>query len=467
MHRLLLTALTLAAIIGCAPRTHTPSTPSTPGTHNQPSATAPSAAAYQFRDGWHILELKGSPDTIGYQHGLTLAPQIDTFIKAVKLDMSHDLPPEHQWEFFKQAAIRICWPRTPEALRHEITSIAAGLQKAGYSYTWEDILTLNAHIELPGYWYPVAMKKLSGIDQPSRAHEACSAFIATGDMTTDRSIIMGHNFWWGYLTGQYFNVMLSVKPDQGNAFIMQTAPGLIHSGTDVAVSAAGLMLCETTISGFVGFDENGIPEFVRMREAIQFSNSIDDMIAIFKKGNNGGYANTWLIGDRKTGEIAKLELGLQNAIVSRTTSGAYFGANFAESDAIKAECPGMSFRHWPRRDRWQQLMDEYKGRIDQSAAQSFLGDTTNPKTGAKGATGSTLCGRSDLDPSRNFHPGGGVSNCIVTSASARQNTLLAKWGFGDDSHFSANGFFEGRGKPHAWMREALHDIAPQPWTTIP
>lgn len=461
MHRLLLTALTLAALIGCAPRAHTPST-----TPTRNAATAPSGA-HQFRDGWHILRLEGTPETIGFEHGLTLAPQIDAFIKAIKLEASHDLPPEHQWEFFKEAAVRICWPRTSESLRREITSIAAGLQKAGYTYTWEDILTLNAHIELMGYWYPIAMKQATGIDQPSRAHEACSAFIATGDMTADRSIIMGHNFWWGYLTGQHFNVMLCIKPDQGHAFTMQTAPGLVHSGTDVAVSQAGLMLCETTISGFVGFDENGTPEFVRMRSAIQYSSSIDDMIATFKQGNNGGYANTWLIGDQKTGEIAKLELGLRNVVVSRTTNGAYYGANFAESEAIKAECPGMSFEHWPRRDRWQQLMDEYKGRINLAAAQSFLGDTTDPKTGAKGATGTTLCGRADLDPSRNFHAGGGVSNCIVTSASARQNTLMAKWGFGDDSHFSANGYFEGRGKPHAWMRGALHDIAPQPWTTIP
>ena len=38
---------------------------------------------------------------------------------------------------------------------------------------------------------------------------------------------------------------------------------------------------------------------------------IDDYVRIIKEGNNGGYANDWLIGDRKTGEIAYLELGLE------------------------------------------------------------------------------------------------------------------------------------------------------------
>src|SRR5690348_17584727 len=52
---------------------------------------------------------------------------------------------------------------------------------------------------------------------------------------------------------------------------------------------------------------DGIPEFVRSRKALQFANSIDDYVATMIKGDNGGYANDWLIGDRKTGEIAYLD----------------------------------------------------------------------------------------------------------------------------------------------------------------
>ena len=33
-------------------------------------------------------------------------------------------------------------------------------------------------------------------------------------------------------------------------------------------------------------------------------------VKIMLDGNNGGYANDWLLGDRKTGEIARFELGL-------------------------------------------------------------------------------------------------------------------------------------------------------------
>ena len=37
-----------------------------------------------------------------------------------------------------------------------------------------------------------------------------------------------------------------------------------------------------------------------------------------REGNNGGYANTWLLADTKTNEIGKLELGLKNVIFYRS-----------------------------------------------------------------------------------------------------------------------------------------------------
>ena len=51
---------------------------------------------------------------------------------------------------------------------------------------------------------------------------------------------------------------------------------------------------------------------MRARKAMQYSSSIDDFARIMKDGNNGGYANNWLIADNKNNEIASLELGLKH-----------------------------------------------------------------------------------------------------------------------------------------------------------
>jgi hypothetical protein len=70
--------------------------------------------------------------------------------------------------------------------------------------------------------------------------------------------------------------------------------------------------------------------------------SIDDYVRIIKEGNNGGYANDWLIGDRKTGEIAYLELGLKNTPLWRTKEGYFVSSNFPrDPKLIREEASGF------------------------------------------------------------------------------------------------------------------------------
>ena len=70
----------------------------------------------------------------------------------------------------------------------------------------------------------------------------------------------------------------------------------------------------------------GIPEFERSRKAMQYATSIDEYAAIMRKGNNGGYANSWMIGDRKTNEIAYLELGLHHTPLTKKKDGYFVSA---------------------------------------------------------------------------------------------------------------------------------------------
>ena len=49
---------------------------------------------------------------------------------------------------------------------------------------------------------------------------------------------------------------------------MDGMPGLIHSGDDFGMNDAGIVITETTISGFAGYDVKGVPEFVRARKAM-------------------------------------------------------------------------------------------------------------------------------------------------------------------------------------------------------
>lgn len=450
----------ILAVIALAACTSVPPTPRPPAL-----AQATSGPARVTQEaGWTIVRLSGTPSQIGEQHGSLLAERIDDAIKVLTLEFEHDRDVRENWAVLREATVRICWPKVPTEYREEIEGIARGVQSRGYSYDWQDILTLNAHIEMAGYWLPMHREKVSGIWQKSGAYEACSAFVATGSATADGRVVMGQNFWWSYLSGQRFNVILDITPTHGHRMVMDSLPGLIHSGTDFAINAAGLMITETTIGGFKGFDEQGVPEFVRIRRATQYATTIHEFAATMRDGNNGGYANAWLVADG-TGEIGKLELGLKAVAWNTTRDGYYFGANFPEDPKVIAlDCPGYSSDgKQPRRVRWEQVLSAAKGRIDVAMAKEFLGDTTDAFTGKDAATGSTLCGRSDLDPRRGWHAGGAVSNRIATTDLTAQCKFLAKWGFADGSSFDAAEYLRGRGSKNRYMSGMLWDIPNEPW----
>ena len=96
------------------------------------------------------------------------------------------------------------------------------------------------------------------------------------------------------------------------------------------------------------------------------------------EGNNGGYANDWLVADIKTNEIASLELGLKNVTLQRETDGYFVGSNFPINEKLAREetdfdMNDMSSSANARHVRWEQLMAGNKGKIDVTAAQAIPG----------------------------------------------------------------------------------------------
>src|SRR6202140_5350822 len=158
-----------------------------------------------------------------------------------------------------------------------------------------------------------------------------------------------------------WRIIFDIKPQNGFRMLMDGFPGVIASDDDFGINSDGLMATETTIAQFEGWDPKGKPEFMRSRKALQYAESIDDYVRIIKEGNNGGYANDWLIGDRKTGEIAYLELGLKNTPIWRTKDGYFISSNFPRDPALIRDetdgvgpsnmCASMNARHntWERK----------------------------------------------------------------------------------------------------------------------
>jgi hypothetical protein len=328
--------------------------------------------------------------------------------------------------------------------------------------------------ELPYYYVPWLDKK-QGKPASTHAPGNCSAFVATGSYTKDHRIVIGHNNWTNYAIGSRWNVIFDIKPEKGYRILMDGYPGGICSDDDFGINSNGIMVTETTITGFDLFDPKGSPEFFRARKALQYSSSIDDYVRIMLEGNNGGYANDWLLGDNKTGEIALFELGLKEHSLRRTKNGYYVGSNFPVDPKLTKRETSFNTKDKKsspnaRRTRWEQLMAKYKGKIDIDAAMAMEADKYDVIEKKDDPNERSLCGCVELSPRGapewdwgKFYPGGTVQAKATTSTMAEKLQLWATMGHPGGPDFVAEAYLKAHPE-NKWMQGLLKDLKAQPWT---
>jgi hypothetical protein len=422
-------------------------------------------------NGWTFVHLEGTPSEIGFQHGYLLASEIQEMKEICALELRNDT--KKDWPFFRDAARKMWWPHIEKEYREELQGIVDGAKARGIELDLWDIVAMNGMLE---WTYYTAVHDRTNSSPPASAAtpERCSAFVATGSYTKDGKPIIAHNAWTYYIDGLRFTKIFDIVPAAGHRILMDGLPGFIASSDDFGINSVGIMITETTISGFKGYDVNGIPEFVRARKAMQYSSSIDDFARIMTEGNNGGYANDWLIVDRKANEIASLELGLKNVTLERKKDGYFAGANFPINPKLALEetqfnTSDMSLSANARRLRWEQLMAENKGNIDVAAAQRFLADHFDTYQKKDEPNERTLCGHIDLSPrgSPTWQPpygiAGAVQNKVADATMAEKMSFVAAAGHACGLAFKAEEHL--RLHPEfSWGNKYLKDIKSYPWT---
>jgi hypothetical protein len=441
--------------------------------------------AYRFQQGgWTYVHLEGLPADIGFQHGYLLAPEIADALAVIKL--SDTRRTQRDWEFFRTTARQMLWPHIDAEYQQELQGIADGVKAHGVDLDVYDIVALNAFEEVPDYYVPWLNKQTANKQALNKSQKTpklsapgnCSAFIATGSMTKDHQIVIAHNNWTSYLNGERWVIVFDIQPEHGNRILMDGFPGVITSDDDFGVNSAGIMITETTITQFEGWDPQGKPEFMRSRKALQYASSIDDYVRIIKEGNNGGYANDWLIGDRKTGEIAYLELGLKNTPLWRTKDGYFVSSNFArDPKLIHDETSGFdandaSSSPNARHSRAEEMMQQAKGKIDVTLAQQFLSDHFDSFERKEQPNERGLCGHVDAstrgvkewDWAPNY-PGGAVQGKATDSAMAAKMSFVARAGHPCGADFLAEKFLDEH-PGYSWQKPLLHDMKAGPWTVF-
>jgi len=446
----------------------------------QPPTDARLQKAWKFqRGGWTYVHLEGSPADIGFQHGSLLAKEIEDAFNAIKLQDTHRT--KRDWVFFRTTARQVLWPHIDPEYQQELQGIADGLKANGVLMDVYDVVALNAFEEVPDYYLPWRdeQQKRAGMKVPEHAplHAPgnCSAFVATGSWTKDHRPVIAHNNWTSIIPGARWRMIFDIVPQNGYRMLMDGFPGVIVSDDDYTINSAGLAVTETTISRFHGFDPNGKPEFVRARKATQYAKSIDEYVKIMNDGNNGGYANDWLLADFNTGEVARFEQGLKHTRLWRTKDGYFVGSNFpSDPELIKDETDfnandassSMNARH----ARWDQLMAENKGKIDAALAQKFESDHYDTYQKKEEANERTLCGHVETSPRgakewdwAPYYPGGTVQAKAADASMATKMRFVARAGHACGGNFKAAEFL-AKHPEYAWQKPVLTDMIAGPWT---
>jgi hypothetical protein len=459
---LVLAGIALSFVAAPSPRTVTPET-ELKGAFRRPE-----------NNGWTFVHLQGTPHQIGFQNGYLLAAEIEDTLRVTILETTHDN--KKDWQFFRDAAQNMMWPHIEQEYREELQGVADGVNAHGVGMKIDlwDVVALNGAEEWE--YYVKEYDRQHGIKSTASlaVPEHCSAFVATGSYTKDGKVVIAHNNWTNYLDGERWTIIFDIVPATGKRMLMDGLPGVIHSADDFVMNSAGIIITETTIGHFSGYDPAAIPEFVRARKAAQYAASIDDFARIMKKGNNGGYANTWLVADVGKNEIGRLELGLKNVTLERKRDGYFVGSNFPINEKLIREETDfdphdMSESSNARHLRWEQLMAENKGRIDVAAAQRFLADHFDTFENKEDPDERTLDGHIDLSPRGDgswqppFGMAGAVQNKAADATLAAEMSFSAAAGHACGMDFKAADHL--RAHPEfAWQKDLQRDMNSHAWT---
>jgi hypothetical protein len=457
-----------------APSRHPPLTPPAASLSQHEQATL--AKAYRTaRNGWLYLHIEGAPEERGFQHGYLMAAEIREILEMTRFVTKFSTGEE--FDYFVDEAMKMYPNLLDDEIIAEIKGIAEGSTKAGVPLSFAQALAWNANIEMMWSWWPMVKGKPPG--GRLLRHHHCSAFIATGKgITQDGGIVLAHNTWDTFLNSNAFRLMLDIAPACGHRILMQSAPGLIHSGTDFFVTAGGLVGCETTIAGFSGYDATKLPEFYRVRRAMQYANDLGQWIKTMTDKNNGGYANCWLIGDIKTSEIGRLELGLKYAGIERSKKGYFWGCNLVVDPRIRnQECSGVDYSdvmaNAGRRVRWESLLERNSGKINRAVAQKMIADHYDAAVRKNNPSTRSICGHFDCDPAETvgwgfgpFEPYGANDAKITDTRLAKDMSVLARFGRPCGTKFDAKAFLK-KHPQYAWQEGFLRSKPKRPWTRFP
>lgn len=416
------------------------------------------------KEGWKVIHIYGKPYERGFAHGYLLFDELRNTIKLFEFMIKEYI--KVSLRKYLRVSNRLIKPvlknNFPE-FYEEIQGISAGAKRKGLHISVDLLIGWNSYMSLYSYFKEGAPLK-------------CSAFIATGSATKNGDIIMAHNTHTNLPEGFKHNIILYITPSTGHPFVMQTSPGQIASVTDWFLCSTGIIGCETTIANINYKPKFGYPFYCRIRQAMQYGESLDDYDKIMSEKNSGDYACSWQFGNIKTNEIMLLELGLNIKSVKRTKNGVFYGMNSAMDDELRTkettdiDHTNITTSLGARNKRLDELLNhKYKGKIDMSNAKKVLADHYDVYLRRDEMTSRCICKHVECDPTRTTrapnYPFGCTDGKVVNSEMAKNLSFWGRFGSACGRVFNVKKYTKDNPE-HLHFKPHLKDIPKNDWIII-
>ena len=414
------------------------------------------------QNGWIKVEVYGDPYQLGYAHGWLLSREIHECIRVMKYLVVYEYNTTYS-EFVERCNELITAAIQSQCgdLYEEMRGITHGAKRRRKysSLSIDDIIAWNAYLSMMQYYN----------NEKTIQNQRCSAFIATGSATKTGEIVMAHNTHCHLALGGLCNVIMYVSPSEGHGFCMQTCAGLICSTMDWFLCSSGIIGCETTISGVIAppdFKGGNLPYFCRIRNCMQYGNTLDEYAEIMKSKNAGDYACTWFFGNVNTNEIMVCELGPKHVYVNKTSDGVYYGSNIATNNEVKrldtddVNETNTHLSMFSRNERLAYLLlDKYKNQIDLANSKKIISDHYDSYLGKTQMTKRCICKHSET----NGMPYGAIDGKVVSSRMAKQMAFWGRYGSSCGRDFNAAEFMKTYPKQKT---DCLVDLPKEPWIIL-
>jgi hypothetical protein len=160
-----------------------------------------------------------------------------------------------------------------------------------------------------------------------------------------------------------------------------------------------------------------------------------------REDNAGDYPCGWMFGDINTNEIMLLEVAKTVAEPRRTTSGVFYGSNYAQDPFIRETQttygktqPSLYRSDIARSNRLDWLLNKtYWGKIDANNAKRIISDHYDVYKEKMRMGSRSICKHVELEPDHTKkrpakYPFGAFDGKVVTTDMVKKMQFLGRWG---------------------------------------